>query len=114
MLLKRAVSASEVRPGRNHPDFALDRPEHPTNSEVYDRVPRIPVCGMNLEEYDNQDGMKVWLSEDEVQQLLDHYDDTERHIAIALGVRCGLRSEETIRVAPKHVVDTDAGVMLRV
>ena len=69
---------------------------------------------MNLEEYDNQDGMKVWLSEDEVQLLLDYYDDTEKHIALALGARCGLRSEETIRVAPSHVADTDAGVMLRV
>ena len=38
--------------------------------------------------------------------------DAERYIALALGARCGLRSEETIRVTPEHVVDTDAGLML--
>ena len=70
---------------------------------------------MNLEEYENQDGMKVWLSDDEVNRLLDYYEgDTEKYIALALGARCGLRSEETVSVAPEDVVDTDAGVMLRV
>jgi integrase len=69
---------------------------------------------MNLEEYENQDGMKVWLSDGEVAKLLDHYDDTERYIAVALGARCGLRSEETVRVTPEDVVSTDAGQMLRV
>ncbi|WP_225334921.1 tyrosine-type recombinase/integrase [Halomicrobium urmianum] len=69
---------------------------------------------MNLEDYDDQDGMKVWLSEREVEQLLDQFEDTERRIAIALAVRCGLRSAEVLNVAPEHVVDTDAGTMLRV
>jgi len=69
---------------------------------------------MNLEDYSDQEGMKVWLSDREVQQLLDHYDDTEKRIAIALGARCGLRSDEVVRVAPDHVADTDAGTMLRV
>jgi integrase len=69
---------------------------------------------VNLEEYPEQDGMKVWLSEEEVGLLLDHYDDTEKRVALALGARCGLRSDETVRVAPEDVVDTDAGTMLRV
>jgi len=69
---------------------------------------------MNLEEYPDDDGMKVWLSESEVDQLLGVVDDTEKQIALGLGVRCGLRSDETVRVAPEHVVDTDAGTMLRV
>lgn len=69
---------------------------------------------MNLEEYKNQDGMKVWLSTDEVDLLLDYYDDTEKYIALALGARCGLRSEETVRVTPDDVADTDAGLVLRV
>jgi integrase len=69
---------------------------------------------VNLEEYPDQDGMKVWLSEEEVGLLLDHYDDTEKRVALALGARCGLRSDETVRVAPEDVVDTDAGTMLRV
>jgi len=69
---------------------------------------------MNLESYPDDDGMKVWLSEREVQQLLDQFEDTEKRIAIGLSARCGLRSDETIRVAPEHVADTDAGTMLRV
>jgi len=56
----------------------------------------------------------VWLPDDEVAKLLDHYDDTERYIAVALGARCGLQSEETVRVMPGDVVSTDAGQMLRV
>src|SRR6056297_566781 len=69
---------------------------------------------MNLEDYDGKDGMKVWLSESEVETLLDQFDDTEKRIAVGLGARCGLRSEEVLRVAPDHVADTDAGTMLRV
>ncbi|MFU1780723.1 tyrosine-type recombinase/integrase [Haloarcula japonica] len=69
---------------------------------------------MNLEDYNDQEGMKVWLSDDEVEQLLGSAEDTEQRVALALGARCGLRTDEMIRVAPEHVVDTDAGTMLRV
>ncbi|WP_050007278.1 tyrosine-type recombinase/integrase [Haloarcula rubripromontorii] len=69
---------------------------------------------MNLENYDDQDGMKAWLSEQEVQQLLGQFEDTEKRIAVSLAVRCGLRSAEVLDIAPEHVVDTDAGTMLRV
>lgn len=70
---------------------------------------------MNLEEYpEDEEGMMVWLSEREVDQLLDQFDDTEQRIAISLAVRCGLRSAEVLNVAPEDVVDTDAGTMLRV
>ncbi|MFC7226297.1 site-specific integrase [Salinirubellus salinus] len=69
---------------------------------------------MNLREHDDRDDMKVWLSQREVDQLLDVVDGTEQRIATALGVRCGLRSAEVLDVAPEHVVDTDAGTMLRV
>jgi integrase len=69
---------------------------------------------MNLEDYPDQDGMKAWLSDDEVTHLLEQFEDTERRIAVALAARCGLRSAEVLDVAPDHVVDTDAGTMLRV
>jgi len=69
---------------------------------------------MNLREHDQRDDMKVWLSQDEVTALLDAADGTEERIALALGARCGLRSHEVLDVAPDHVVDTDAGTMLRV
>lgn len=69
---------------------------------------------VNLKQHEKTDEMKVWLSEPEVDQLLEAAKDTERQIAFALGARCGLRSHEVLQVAPKDVVDTDAGTMLRV
>lgn len=71
---------------------------------------------MNLEPYDDQDGMMVWLSTDEIEQLLatDALEEAKRQLAAAFGVRCGLRSFEVTEVAPKDVVETDAGAMLRV
>jgi len=69
---------------------------------------------MNLREHDNRDDMKVWLSQSEVEQLLDATSGTQQRISLALGARCGLRSHEVLDVAPAHVVDTDAGTMLRV
>jgi len=56
--------------------------------------------------------MMVWLSEDDVDQLLDAAKDTERRIAFALGARCGLRSHEILEVSPDDLVDTQAGHML--
>ncbi len=58
--------------------------------------------------------MKVWLSQNEVEQLLEAADGTQQRIAFALGARCGLRSHEVLDVAPDDVVNTDAGTMLRV
>lgn len=69
---------------------------------------------MNLEDYPEEDGKKVWLSEREVQQLLGVLDDTIQTAAVKLGVRCGLRTHEIVGVAPQHVAETDAGTMLRV
>jgi integrase len=71
---------------------------------------------MNLEAYSDQSGMKVWLSTDEIDQLLatDALEAAERQLGASLGVRCGLRSEEVCTVAPKDVVETPAGSMLRV
>lgn len=69
---------------------------------------------MLTEEYDDEDGFRVWLSEKETDELLELPDDQQRRIALALGARCGLRSHEIVEVAPSHVVDTEAGAMLKV
>lgn len=69
---------------------------------------------MNLRPHEEEDGKKVWLSEDDVEKLEQTAADTEQQIAFGLGARCGLRSAEILDVAPQHVVDTDAGWMLRV
>ena len=58
--------------------------------------------------------MKVWLSTDEVNKLLDATDDSEEYIGIGLAVRCGLRSHEVLQVAPEHIHNTDMGHILRV
>ena len=64
---------------------------------------------MNLREHEKRDDMKVWLGQRESDDLLDAGADTEQRLAFALGARHGLRSHETLDVAPAHVVDTDAG-----
>jgi len=69
---------------------------------------------MNLRPHDEEDGKKVWLSKDDVVELEDAAEDTEKLIAFALGARCGLRSAEILDVAPQDIVQTDAGWMLRV
>ncbi len=69
---------------------------------------------MNLQQHENRDDMKVWLSQNEVEQLLEAAEGTQQRIAFALGARCGLRSHEVLDVAPEDIVNTDAGTMLRV
>lgn len=69
---------------------------------------------MRRREHDERDAKKVWLSTSEVETLLDHVDAPIKWIAVALGVRCGLRSEEIVGVAPGDVVDGPTGQMVRV
>lgn len=65
---------------------------------------------MNLRNHDDDDaGKKVWLSQDDVTQPLDAAPTKERRVAFALGVRCGLRSNEVLAVAPQGIAETDAG-----
>jgi integrase len=70
---------------------------------------------MNLRDHDEDEaGKKVWLSQSDVEKLIDVADDTEKRVGFELGVRCGLRSKEILDVAPQDVVKTDAGAMIRV
>lgn len=70
---------------------------------------------MNLEEHaDDEYGMKVWLSQEEVETLVGWPDELQKEIAFALGARSGLRSKEILDVAPEDVVDSDAGYVVRV
>lgn len=69
---------------------------------------------MLLKEHDAREDMKVWLSADEVDELIAHPEDTQRQIAYGLGARCGLRSHEILQVQPHHVRDSDIGTMLSV
>jgi len=69
---------------------------------------------MFFEKHETADSYKIWLSQDEVEQLLDETSDSMHRLALELGVRCGLRTEEIINVAPAHVRDTAAGLMVRI
>lgn len=53
---------------------------------------------MNLQEHDQWDDMKVWLSQSDVEKLLDRADGTQQRLAFALGARCGLRPHEVLDV----------------
>ena len=70
---------------------------------------------MFTREHDQRDDVKVWLSDDETEQLIEAADTTEREVAISLGVRCGLRSAEVLDVTPNDVTETDVvGYMLKI
>ena len=69
---------------------------------------------MNLEDHENSGRMKVWLDTSEVDEMISAIGNTQKEIAISLGVRCGLRSKEWLDVTPRHVRDTSSGWMLRV
>lgn len=69
---------------------------------------------MRMKNYPADDGKMVWLSLEEVENLIAAAGDTQRTIAISLGARCGLRSQEVVDVTPADVVDTEAGPRVRV
>lgn len=69
---------------------------------------------MFWKEHDADDGYRMWLSDDETKQLIDAAPSDKARLAIQLGVRCGLRSDEIVRVASNDVHQTDAGWMLTV
>ena len=62
---------------------------------------------MHMEDYDDRDGRKVWLTRDEVADVVaDAADDgTVQRIAIGLMARSGLRSAEVVDVTPADAVD---------
>lgn len=69
---------------------------------------------MRLKDYDERDGKRAWLSEQEIQQFIGEAEDSRQRAAFELGVRSGLRRKEIVDVAPAHIRETDVGTMLRV
>jgi len=70
---------------------------------------------MFTKEHNKRDDPKVWLSVDETDTLIEAADSTEKEIALALGVRCGLRSAEVLDITPADISQTDViGSMLKV
>jgi len=64
---------------------------------------------MFTEDHHDRDDKKVWLSTDEVNELLEAADGPNQRLAYQLGVRCGLRSEEVTDITPQNVVQQDGG-----
>ena len=71
---------------------------------------------MRLKDYDERDGKRVWLSEKEIQRLIEHTDSehVEMDIAFQLMARCGLRRKEVTQITPADLVSTDTGQIVRV
>ena len=67
---------------------------------------------------DNPDkGRRVWLSQKEVDQVMDQLDDTESRIALRLMAESGLRTKEVLKTKPTDVKALDGeeeGKKLRV
>lgn len=69
---------------------------------------------MQLKDYAEREGKRVWLTTDEVDLLLQQTDDTRQKIALGLGVRSGLRRAEIVAVTPQDIVETPGGLRVRV
>ena len=69
---------------------------------------------MFFEKHDERDDYKIWLSQNEITTFLGATDESQHRLAFELAVRCGLRSDEVLRVCPRDVKNTEAGRMLRV
>jgi integrase len=71
---------------------------------------------MRLKDYDQRDGKRVWLSEKELQLLIDNVDSEhpEAKAAVILGGRAGLRRKEIVDITPADIVRTDHGQVVRV
>lgn len=69
---------------------------------------------MHLEDFDEDQGKRVWLSHDEIELFLEKVDGNEKRIALGLAARSGLRTDEIVSVTPEDVVTGPADHMVRV
>lgn len=53
---------------------------------------------MRLDDYDQADGKRVWLTIDEIERFIDEAQDAQQRVAFTLGGKSGLRREEIISV----------------
>jgi integrase len=71
---------------------------------------------MRLKDYAERDGKRVWLSEKEIQLLIEHRDanHADMRAALILAGRCGLRRQEIVDVTAQDLVTTDHGRVVRI
>lgn len=64
---------------------------------------------MRLKDYDEKDGKRVWLGNDELDAFLEKASNPEQRLAFMLGARGGLRREEILNVTPEDFVTGPTG-----
>jgi len=69
---------------------------------------------MQLKNYDQKDGKKVWLTADELGEFVESVTDDEHRFAIGLLARSGLRGQEALDVTPDDLVEGPSGKRVRV
>lgn len=53
---------------------------------------------MRLDDYDEADGKRVWLTMEEIERFIDEAQDSRQRVAFTLGGKSGLRREEIVSV----------------
>jgi len=70
---------------------------------------------MQLRQFEERDdGKAVWMTDNELDELLNQVDDDIRRFGLGLMARSGLRVGEVIQVRAEDLIDGDAGKMVRV
>lgn len=69
---------------------------------------------MRLKDYPDRDGLRVWLSRQELSLVIDQAQTPRQKVAFLLGGRCGLRRKEMLDLRFRDVVETETGHVVRV
>lgn len=69
---------------------------------------------MRLKEYETRDGMRVWLSSNELDELVEKATTPHQRLAFLFGGQVGLRRSEIIQISPNDIVEGPTGKHVRV
>lgn len=69
---------------------------------------------MRLKEYDEKNGMRVWLGREELASFVDEASSPEQRVAFLLAGRAGLRRKEITKVTPADFVTSQTGTHVRI
>lgn len=66
---------------------------------------------MRLDDYEEKDGKRVWLTVDELERFIDQSKDPRHRIAFLLGGKSGLRRSEIVSVTPNDFEHGPSGFL---
>ena len=69
---------------------------------------------MRLKEYETRNGMRVWLSTDELTTLIENAVTPHQRLAFLFGGQVGLRRSEIVQITPQDIVEGPTGKHVRV